>query len=1053
MVQRIVGSSVRFRLLVVLAAAALMVIGVGQLRKAPVDVLPEFTPPVVEVQTESLGLSAAEAEQLITVPMEQDLLNGVEGANTISSHSVPGMSSIDLVFDRGTDILRARQLVQERLTQAHALPNVSKPPQMLQPISSTNRVMMIGLDSRKLSPVELSVLARWTVRPRLLGLPGVANVAIWGQRDRQLQVLIDPRRLRANHVSVSQVISTVGNAQLVSPLSFLDASTPGTGGFIDGPNQRLSVRHVLPFGKPAALGQVPVEGTHGRLRLRNVARVVEGHQPLIGDAVVRGGHGLLLVVEKLPGANTLQVTHEVQRALDELRPGLSGVQTDSSVFRPATFIQSAMHNLTLALIIAAALAALALAAFMRRWRPVLVSLVAIPLSLATAAFVLYLTGGTINALVVAGLVIAIGVVVDDAIGDSENLIRRLREAREGGADKPAIQTVVAAAREVRGPMAYATLIVVLAVIPVLVSQGTSAVFVHPMVRAYALAVVSSMVVALTVTPALSVLLVTRMSTRPRESRLGARLGTFYEELLNRVIRAPRAALLAVCAAGLIPFALIPWIGQPDTPSFRDGDLLVHLKGAPGTSLPEMNRVATRTTQRLRALPGIRDAGADVGRAVTSDQVVDTNSGEIWLKIDPGADYDRTRERVDQVVQATPGVRADVETYEHDRSASVFTKHHRALDVRVFGEDYGVLARKGHELERVLAGVPGVHRPRVELPTMQPTLEVEVDLAAAARHQVKPGDVRRAAAILLSGITVGDFFEQQKVFEVVVRGVAATQQSVNSVRNLLIDTPSGGHVRLGDVAHIRIRPNPVDIRHEAVSRYVDVGADVRGRDLGAVQRDVQRRLRGLSFPLEYHAEVLKASPDGQTSTSHTRFVTYAIAAAIGMFLLLQAAFGSWRMASLVFTTLPLALLGGWLVALATGNQSSLGAYGGMLAIFALAARHAIMLIARFQHEERNNGHSFGSLLVLRGARERLSPTLMSTVTTALAVLPLVALGGVPGNEITQPMAAVILGGLATSTLLNLFVLPAAYPHFRGRAPQPSQHEADGLIAAPPVDVHQ
>jgi Cu/Ag efflux pump CusA len=284
-------------------------------------------------------------------------------------------------------------------------------------------------------------------------------------------------------------------------------------------------------------------------------------------------------------------------------------------------------------------------------------------------------------------------------------------------------------------------------------------------------------------------------------------------------------------------------------------------------------------------------------------------------------------------------------------------------------------------------------------------------------------------------------------------VAATQQSLTSVRNLLIDTPSGGHVRLGDVAHLRIRPNPVDIRHEAVSRYVDVGADVRGRDLAEVQRDVERRLRGLSFPLEYHAEVLKASPAGQTSTSHTGFVTFAIAAAIGMFLLLQAAFGSWRLASLVFTTLPLAVVGGWLVALATGNQDSLGAYGGMLAVFGLAVRHAIMLVARFQHEERHNGHSFGSLLVLRGARERLSPTLMSTVTTALAVLPLVALGAVPGNEITQPMAEVILGGLVTSTLLNLFVLPAAYPHFRGPAPQPTHDAADGVIAAPHVDVHQ
>ncbi|MFL5819553.1 MAG: efflux RND transporter permease subunit [Solirubrobacteraceae bacterium] len=1048
MVRRIVGSSVKFRLLVILGAAALMVIGVSQLHKAPVDVLPEFTPPVVEVQTESLGLSGTEVEQLITVPMEQDLLNGVQGANVIRSHSVPGVSSIDLVFDRGTDILHARQLVQERLTQAHALPNVSRPPQMLQPISSTNRVMMIGLDSRKLSPIELSVLARWTVRPRLLGLPGVANVAIWGQRDRQLQVLIDPARLRTREVDMSDLIDTVGNAQLVSPLSYLDASTPGTGGFIEGPNQRLSIRHILPFGKPAALGQVPIENEHG-LRLGDVAKVVEGHQPLIGDAVVHGGDGLLLVVEKLPGANTLQVTHEVQSALDDLRPGLTGVHTDSSVFRPASFIQAALHNLTLILIIAGALVVLALAAFLRRWRAVLVSVISIPVSLIVALFVLDLLGGTINALVVAGLLIAVGVVVDDAISSSERLLQRLREARETGSDKSATQVLLEASGDTRGPMAYATLIVLLAVVPVLVSSGTSAIFVQPMVRAYALAVLSSLVVALTVTPALTALLVSKLRAKPDESRLASRLGVLYEELLTRVIRTPRAALLAVCAVGLIPLAVVPWIGQPDRPSFKDRDLRVRLTANPGTSLPAMNRIATGTSHALLAVPGVRDAGAELGRAVTSDQIVDSNSGEIWLKMDPSADYDKTLARVRRVVGHTPGVRSDVTTYESEKTASVFSSSSRQLDVRLFGHDYGVLRRQAGNVKRVVAGVSGVHNPRVHLPTQEPTLEVQVDLAAASRHQVKPGDVRRAAAILLSGITVGDFFEEQKVFEVVVRGVPSIRKNVNSVRNLLIETPAGTHVRLGDVARVRVRPNPLDIRHDAVSRYVDVTADVRGRDMGAVEQDVGRQIRRMTFPLEYHAEVVNNTIDA--GTSHGRFLTYALAAAIGMFLLLQAAFRSWRLASLVFSMLPLALLGGLLVALATGNLRSLGAYGGLLAVFALAARQAIMLVARLRDHERENGE-FMSLLVLRGARERLWPTVTSALTTGLAVLPFVAIGAVAGNEITRPMGEVILGGLVTSTALTLFVLPAAYLQFRGPEPQPIHDEADDVLAASPVDVH-
>src|SRR3954452_16273503 len=308
MIRSLVATSLKFRVLVALVAAGVLIAGVTQLRKAPVDVLPEYEQPYVEIHTESLGLSATEVESLLTVPLEQDLLNGVKGVETIRSDSVPGLSSIVLTFERGTDILSARQLVNERLSQPQAIPTVSKPPQMLQPVSAANRVMMIGLSTDRLSAIELSVLARWTIRPRLMGIPGVANVAIWGHRDRQLQVQVDPARLRARHVTLRQVIETTGNSQLVSPLTFLDASSPGTGGFIDGPNQRLSVRHVLPFGTPDDLGSVPVDGTSGsnRLRLGDVARVVEAHQqPLIGDAVVRGGPGLLLVVDKTPGANTL----------------------------------------------------------------------------------------------------------------------------------------------------------------------------------------------------------------------------------------------------------------------------------------------------------------------------------------------------------------------------------------------------------------------------------------------------------------------------------------------------------------------------------------------------------------------------------------------------------------------------------------------------------------------------------------------------------------------------------------------------------------------------
>ncbi|HZC84058.1 MAG TPA: efflux RND transporter permease subunit, partial [Rubrobacter sp.] len=383
MIRSIIGTSLRFRVLIIGIAVGVMAVGIVQLRNAPVDVLPEFTPPYVEVQTESLGLSAQEVEQLITVPLEADLLNGVQGIDVIRSKSVAGLSDIVMVFDDQTNLYEARQLVQERLIGAVGLPNVSKPPTMINPLSSSSRVMMIGLDPKKISSIEASVLARWTVKPRLLGVPGVANVAIWGSRDRQLQVQVDPEQLKNQGIKLSQVIETAGNAQLVSPLTFLEASTPGTGGFIETPSQRLQVRHA--FGQlttPEGLGQVPVDGTDGKMRLDDVANVVDGHPPLIGNAIVNGNSsGLLLVVEKFPNADTAEVTAGVQDALNELKPGLSGMKIDTGVFQPTTYIEDAVGNLRLALIIAGILLALALVAFLFQWRTVLISLIVIPLSL------------------------------------------------------------------------------------------------------------------------------------------------------------------------------------------------------------------------------------------------------------------------------------------------------------------------------------------------------------------------------------------------------------------------------------------------------------------------------------------------------------------------------------------------------------------------------------------------------------------------------------------------------------------------------------------------
>ena len=1064
----IVESSLKFRLLVVAIAPAILLVGITQLHNAPVDVVPEFDPPYVEIQTEALGLSAAEVEELITVPMEANLLNGVAWLDTMRSESVPGLSRIVLVFERGTDIMRARQMVQERLTQAHSLPNVSKPPAMIQPLSSASRVLMVGLSSRDTSLIEMSVLARWTIRPRLMGVPGVANVAIWGQRERQLQVQVDPQRLRSKGVSLDQVIETTGNALWVSPLSFLEASTPGTGGFIDTANQRLGIRHVLPITTAEDLAQVPLEGCAGPPSVRrhvdancppsraaapppllgDVATVVEDHQPLIGDAVTNAGPGLLLVIEKFPEANTLEVTRGIEEALEALKPGLKGIEIDTSLYRPANFIEGAADNLTLAVLIGSLLLVLVLAVFLFEWRSVLISLLAISVSLVAAALVLYLRGATINAMVVAGFVIALGVVVDDAIMDIENIVRRLRQARAEGCGKSTAASILEASLELRGPLVYATLISLLALVPIFVVDGLSGAFLQPLAISYALAVLASMLVALTVTPALALLLLPSAPLERRQSPLVPRLQRRYEGLLARVVRRPRPAFLAAGVAVLVGLALLPQLGQSLVPSFKERDLLIQWDGAPGTSRPEMSRITAQASNELRSIPGVRSVGAHVGRAVMSDEVANVNSSDIWVNIDRGADYDATVAAVREVVAGYPGLRLDVRTYLDERMGEALSGSDRAMTVRIYGPDLEILRKKAEEVRQLLSGISGVVDPRVEPQVQEPQVEVQVDLAAAQRYGIKPGDVRRAAAALLSGIEVGNLFEDQKVFEVLVVGVPEVRHSLTSIRELLIETPGGRQIRLDDVADVRITPTASVVRREGISGRIDVGANVRGRDPGAIAADIQRALQSVEFPREYHPELIGEYAEQQAAQN--RLFGLGIAAAIAVFLLLQAAFGTWRLAAVSFLALPSALVGALLAAFVGGGVISLGSLAGFLAVLAIAARNGIVLVKHYQRLERDEGETFGAGLVLRGARERLVPTLATALATGLALVPFVVAGDIAGYEIAHPMAVVIVGGLVTSTLLNLFVVPAIYLRF-GPSPEPEPVEELAISHSPEPQV--
>ncbi len=1031
MIRWIVESSLKFRLLVIAVAVALIAVGIIQLRAMPVDVLPEFNAPMVEIQTEALGLSAEEVEQMITVPMEQDLLNGVPWLREIRSASVPGLSSIGITFDDGTDLIRARQMVTERLAQAFALPHVSKPPTMLQPLSAANRVMMIGLSSKNLSLIEMSVLARWTISPRLMGIPGVANVSIWGQRDRQLQVQVDPQQLKAKNVSLLQILETTGNSMWVSSLSFLEASTPGTGGFIDTPQQRLGVRHILPISSAEGLAKVPVEGA--KLTLGDVAKVVEDHQPLIGDAVGNDGPSLLLVIEKLPGVNTLDVTRDLEAALTALRPGLPGMELDSSVFKPAGFIELTMANLRWALLVGALLLLVVLFAFFFAWRTTLISFVVVPVSLIVAGGVLALRGATLNMMLLAGLAIALGVIVDDAIIDVENIARRLRQERQTGSDNPngvrsATATIILeAALEMRNSIIFATLVILLPLLPVFFIRDQSGAFLQPLLVSYVLAVLASLAVAVTLTPALCVTLLAnpRFATG-RVSPLVSGLQRAYESVLAGVIRIPRLVSIVFALIGLVSIAILPFYKLALLPSFKEPNLLIRVESAPGTSQPEMDRIVARVSHDLRAIPGVLNVGADIGRAVMSDRVVNVNAGELLVTVDPALDYAKTVDAIQQVVDSYPGLKSTVETYLGDRSKGLLAQSGEHIGVRVYGAELPLLRSTAEEVKKALTGTPGIVDLRVAPQAEEPTLEVEVDLAAAQKYGIKPGDVRRTATTLLSGLQVGSLFEESKVFDVVVLGTQETRQNVSTINELLIDTPDGGHVRLGDVAKVRMVPVPNAIHHQAISRYVDINLKVAGRDLSAIASDIKQRLQQVKFPLEFRAEVFGDYAEQQADLNRT--IGFVVIAALGIFLLLQASFGGWRLTLLYFLALPLALLGGVLAVSFTGGVLSLGSLFGLLTVFGIAARNGIVLVDHYHHLQTVEGEFFGPALVLRGAKERLAPVLLTALATALALVPFVVGGDIPGYEVVRPLAIVVIGGLVTATLLNLFIAPIFYLHF-------------------------
>ncbi len=1026
----IVKTSLQFRYLVVFAAAALMVFGIARLRNSSVDVFPEFAPPKVEIQTLSLGLSAAAVEELVTVPLEQ-ALNGLPGLDLMRSRSVPDLSDIVLIFKPGTDLIRARQLVQERIAAVTtSLPTWAAPPFMIQPLSSTSRVMKIGISSKDVSMMDLSMIAYWKLRARLLTVPGVANAPIWGERIKMPQVQVDLERMRAHDVSLEEVMDVTANALDVGLLMFSEGSVIGTGGFIDTPNQRLGIQTVLPVLTPDKLAEVPIydrkksDGTP--LRISDVSNVVWDTWPLFGDAVINEGPGLMMIVEKLPWANTLDVTKGVEEAIAQMRAGLPGIDIDTTIFRPATFIELSIDNLTESLLIGAILVVIVLFLFLFEWRVALISATIIPVSLMVSLLVLNLRGVTINVMTLAGLVIAIGAVVDDAIVDVENIVRRLRQLRKEGSTQSTASIILESSLEVRGAIVYASLIEISALLPVFFLQGLSGAFFQPLASAYVVAGLVSPLVALTVTPAMVLILMSHAPIEHRQSPIIPWMHRVYGKALAPIVRKPRFAYATVGVIMVAGLAVLPFLGQELLPSFKERDFLMHWITKPGTSHPEMWRITAQACRELLSIPGVRNCGSHIGQAMMADEPYGIYFTENWISVDPAVNYDATLAKIQETVDGYPGLIRDVQTYLKERIREVLTGSSDTVVVRIYGPELEALRDTADKVRDALEGINGIVDLKKEQHVDVPQVDIEVDLAAAQRYGIKPGDVRRAAAFLMQGEEVGDIYVAGKTYDVNVWSTPETRNSLTDIRELLIDTPSGDHVRLEDVADVRIVPAPNVVEREGQSRKTDVSANVRGRDLGAVAADVERALKGVDFPIGYHAEVLGEFAERQAAQQN--ILLAGIVAVLAIFFLLRTSFGNWRLASLTFFTLPWALVGGLLAAFLTSGVLTIGSLVGLLTILGIATRNGIMMISHFQHLEEEEGETFGPELVLRGAKERIAPIMMTALTTGLALVPLAFTGNIPGQEIEYPMAIVILGGLVTSTLLNLFVVPSLYLRF-------------------------
>ncbi len=765
----------------------------------------------------------------------------------------------------------------------------------------------------------------------------------------------------------------------------------------------------------------------------NVFRSMGGLSPLknadctppIGDAIINSRPGLLLIVEKQPWANTLEVTNKVEQAMAALKPAMGAVEYDTTVFRPATFIERALRNLSHSMLLGCVLVVIVLLLFLFDWRCAIISATAIPLSLLTAVMVLYYRGGTINTMVLAGLVIALGEVVDDAFIDVENIMRRLRLNALLAQPRNAFSVVLDASMEVRSAVVYATVIVVLAFLPVFFLTGLAGSFFRPLAAAYILAIVASLFVALTVTPALSLMLLPKSALRRSvDGPLVRMFKAVYRSGLNVALRFKwgTIAITAILFAGLL--ATIPQLGEQLMPKFRETDFLMHWVEKPGIGIDAMDRITLLASEELMAVDGVRNFGSHIGRATVADEVVGPNFTELWISIDDNQDYDKTVAKVQTIVDGYPGLYRDLLTYLTERIKEVLTGTSASIVVRIFGPDLDQLRATAAQIESVIKPIEGVTTLKVEPQVLVPQIAIDMKVEAASQFGLTPGLLMQSVTTLVNGLQVGEMYRDQAIFPVVVRGKENLRTDLATLGDLMIDTPSGAQVPLNSVATITVVPAPNVIQREGASRRLDVTCNVAGRDLASVANDIEAAVRDqISFQTGYHPEFL--GEYAEAKASRQRLLLLSLGSILAIAIILYIDFESWRLVALILFALPLALASGLIGVFASGGIISLGSLVGFVTVLGIAARNAIMLISHYRHLAIEEPNHSTSELILRGAEERLAPILMTALTTGLALVPLILSGELPGQEIEYPMGLVILFGLVGATVVNLLVLPVLY----------------------------